>query len=102
MFVSARRQCPRTDRVGRPKHEHFDHEFSSSGSAIVVRMSQLKLDLPSDVAAALAEESREANRGEQEVALDLLKRALAIRRFRAARKSVIEALGDDAPDSDDD
>ena len=65
-------------------------------------MGRITLNLPNDVAAALAEESRQAKRGEEDLAVDLLKRALAIRRFRAARNSVIEALGDDAPDSDDD
>ena len=55
-------------------------------------MSRLTLNLPVDLAAALAQESREANRGQEEFALDLLKRALAIRRFRTARKSVMDAL----------
>jgi hypothetical protein len=65
-------------------------------------MNTLILNLPSDVAAALAQESRDANQGPEEMAVDLLKRALAIRRFRAARKSVLEALGDEAPESDED
>jgi hypothetical protein len=64
-------------------------------------MSVLTLNLPSDVSAALAEESREANRAQEEVALDLLQRALAIRRFRSVRASIIESLGDAAPDSED-
>ena len=64
-------------------------------------MGQLTLNLPSDVAAALAQESREANCGQEEIAVDLLKRALAIRRFRSARRSLLEALGDDAPESDE-
>lgn len=65
-------------------------------------MSLITLNLPSEVSAALAEESRQANRAQEEIAVDLLQRALAVRRFRAARKSVIQALGDDGPDSEDD
>jgi hypothetical protein len=65
-------------------------------------MSVLTLNLPNDVSAALAEESRQSNRGQEEVALDLLQRALAIRRFRSARKTVIDALDEAAPDSEDD
>jgi hypothetical protein len=63
-------------------------------------MSLLTLNLPNEVSVALAEESRLENRGQEEVAVDLLKRALAVRGFRAARKSVIEALGDNGPDSE--
>jgi len=65
-------------------------------------MSRLTLNLPTDVAAALAQESREAKCGQEEFALDLLKRALSIRRFRATRKSVMDALGGAAPESEDD
>ena len=65
-------------------------------------MSQLTLNLPNDLAAALADESRQSNRAQEEVALDLLKRALAIRRFRSARDTTMNALGDDAPQDDDD
>jgi hypothetical protein len=75
---------------------------SAAGACIIGWMSRLTLNLPVDVAAALAQESREANRGLEEFALDLLKRALAIRRFRTARKSIIEALRTDGPDSEDD
>jgi|GEM_PF-5251415 len=64
-------------------------------------MRLLTLNLPSEVSAALEEESREGNRVQEEVALDLLQRALAVRRFRAARNSVIQSLGKYGPDSDD-
>jgi hypothetical protein len=65
-------------------------------------MSQLTLNLPDDVARALADASRQSRRGEEEVALDLLKRALAVQRFRSIRESLLETLGDDAPQDDDD
>ena len=65
-------------------------------------MGRLTLNLPNDVAAALAEESRQSNRAPDELAVELLERALAIRKFRSARGAVIESLGDAAPASDDD
>jgi hypothetical protein len=65
-------------------------------------MSILTLNLPTEVSAALAEECRQANRGQEEMALDLLQRALAIRPFRSVRQSVIATLGEAAPNSEDD
>jgi hypothetical protein len=65
-------------------------------------MSRLNLNLPDDIAAVLAQESSKAGCTPEEMAVDLLKRALAFRRFRSVRKSLLEALGDDAPESDDD
>jgi len=64
-------------------------------------MSILTLNLPTEVSAALAEECRQANRGVEEMALDLLRRALAVRRVRSVRQSVIATLGDAAPNSED-
>jgi hypothetical protein len=69
---------------------------------IILWMSVLTLNLPTEVSAALAEESRQTNRGQEEVALDLLQRALAVRRFRAARQSLVQSLGDQGPDSEED
>jgi hypothetical protein len=65
-------------------------------------MSILTLNLPTEVSAALAEVCRQANRGQEEMALDLLQRALAIRPFRSVRQSVIATLGEGAPNSEDD
>jgi hypothetical protein len=65
-------------------------------------MSRLNLNLPDDIAAVLAHESSKAGCTPEGMAVDLLKRALAIRRFRSVRKSLLEALGNDAPESDDD
>jgi hypothetical protein len=64
-------------------------------------MSELKLELPDELAAALAGESRSANLGQEEMALDLLRRALAMRRFRGARESILKSLGGQGPDSDE-
>jgi hypothetical protein len=65
-------------------------------------MSQLTLNLPDKLASELAEASRQTNRSPDDLAVDLLRRALAVRRFKAARESVQNALGEGAPPSDDD
>ncbi len=65
-------------------------------------MSQLTLNLPDNVAADLVEASRQSNRAPDELAVELLKRALAVRRFKSARETIVESLGDRAPETDDD
>jgi hypothetical protein len=64
-------------------------------------MSQLTLNLPEKLAAELAEASRRDHRSADELALVLVKRGLAVRRFRAARQGVLDSLGDKAPATDE-
>lgn len=65
-------------------------------------MSQLTLQLSEPLAAELAQASKEANRPADELVVELLRRALAARRFRSLRERASVELGDRAPDTDDD
>jgi hypothetical protein len=65
-------------------------------------MSQLTLNLPDKLAADLVEASRQSNRAPDELAVELLKRALAVRSFKSARDAIASSLGDRAPETDDD
>ncbi|HEX3355794.1 MAG TPA: hypothetical protein VHS31_02340 [Tepidisphaeraceae bacterium] len=64
-------------------------------------MSQLTLNLSDKIAAELAEASRKANLSPGDLAMELLQRGLAVRRFRSAREAIINSLGDKAPDTDE-
>jgi hypothetical protein len=65
-------------------------------------MSQLTLHIPDRLAAELDEASRESNRDPGELAVELLRRAMASRRFRSLRQAALAELGDKAPMSDED
>jgi len=65
-------------------------------------MSQLTLNLPDKIAAELAEASRQVNRAPDDLAVELVQRGLAVRRFRAARKAILNSLGDKVPETDED
>jgi hypothetical protein len=64
-------------------------------------MSRLVLELPDDVATALGEVSRASHRSPEEVAAEMLKKALAVKRLEAIRQDIQSTLGDDAPQSDE-
>ena len=64
-------------------------------------MSQLTLNLPEKLAAELAEVSRQDQRAADELAIEFVKRGLAVRRFRAARDGILDSLGDRAPKNDE-
>ena len=64
-------------------------------------MSQLILQLPDKVAAALNEVSRAAQRPPEEIAREMVEKALAIQRFDAIRQKLQNSLGDDAPETDE-
>lgn len=64
-------------------------------------MSQLTLQLPERLAAELAEASRESNRTPDELAVDLLRRAMAAWRFERLSDKVSKSLKPDAPKSED-
>jgi hypothetical protein len=68
---------------------------------ILSLMSQLTLNLPDDVAKALADAGREVSRTPEEVAADMLRRMIAVRRFQQLSKEVREALGPNAPTSEE-
>ncbi len=70
-------------------------------SSILV-MSEMILQLPSRLAAELDAASKESNRRPDEIVLELLRRAMAARQFRALRRQALDQLGDDAPLTDDD
>jgi hypothetical protein len=64
-------------------------------------MSQLTLNLPAKLAAELTEASRKANRAPDDLALELVQRGLAVRGFRAAREAILDALGAQSPETDE-
>jgi hypothetical protein len=64
-------------------------------------MSQLTLNLPDKIAAELAEASRRANCQPGDLALELVQRGLAVRRFKTAREGIQNSLGENAPKTDD-
>jgi len=65
-------------------------------------MSEITLQLPDSLAADLQAASRESKCKPDDLAVDLLRRALAVRKFRAVRQAALESLGDDAPATDED
>ncbi|MCC6579529.1 MAG: hypothetical protein IT440_03750 [Phycisphaeraceae bacterium] len=65
-------------------------------------MQPLTLQLSDHVAAELASVSRETGRGPEAVAEELLRRMILLRRFEKLRREVREAMGPDAPMSEDD
>ena len=64
-------------------------------------MSILTLQLPDDVSAELAAAGRAQHKTPEEIAGDLLRRALLARRFSALRETLIKSLGNDAPPDDE-
>jgi oligoendopeptidase F len=64
-------------------------------------MSQIILNLPDKAAAELAEASRETNRNPEDVASELLQRALLLRRFDRAQEKISKSLRPDAPQSEE-
>jgi hypothetical protein len=64
-------------------------------------MSQITLNLPDKLAAELAAASRRSNQSPVDLAVELLRKALVVQRFRAAREDVLATLGDEAVESDD-
>ena len=64
-------------------------------------MSRLILELPDKVAAALNEMSRAAQRPPEEIAREMVEKALAIERFDGIRQKLQDSLGDDAPQTDE-
>ena len=65
-------------------------------------MSQITLNLPDRIAAELEEASRLANHTPDDLAIELLRRGLAARKFRATRQAIIDSLGERAPSTDED
>jgi hypothetical protein len=65
-------------------------------------MSRLILDLPDDIAATLAQLSEQAHRLPEDLAREMLQRALAVERLDAIRRDIQRSLGDDAPPTDED
>ena len=65
-------------------------------------MTQITLTIPDKIAADLEEASRQANRSPDELASELLRRGLAVRKFKQTRQAIIDSLGDRAPETDDD
>lgn len=65
-------------------------------------MSQITLYLPDGLSAELDEASREANSRPEDVAREMVERALRVRRFDRVRRKIIDSLGPDAPQSDQD
>jgi len=63
-------------------------------------MNQITLNLPDDLAAELDKASREINSRPEDVAREMIERALRIRRFDRARQNIIGSLGPDAPRSE--
>jgi len=64
-------------------------------------MSQLMLSLADTVAAELAKLGRETSRSLEEVAQDVLRRMIALRRVEALRREIRSSLGADSPATED-
>lgn len=65
-------------------------------------MSELTLQLPDRLAEELAIASKESNRKPDELVVELLRRAMAARRFRTLRQKALSELGANAPETDED
>lgn len=64
-------------------------------------MSEITLQLPDALADELLRVSHEANQAMDQLAIELLNRAIAGRKFRLLRRQALEELGDHAPASDE-
>jgi hypothetical protein len=64
-------------------------------------MTQLVLQLSDDLARALDDASRAAHRPPEDIAREMVEKALAVRRIDAVREEIQRSLGDDAPETDE-
>ena len=64
-------------------------------------MSQITLTLSDDITSALSQIGRESNRKPEEVAREMLEKAVALKRLDQLRGEVRESLKPDAPKTED-
>jgi hypothetical protein len=69
---------------------------------MILLMSQLTLTLPDEVATVLAQIGRDSNRGPEDVAREMVERAVALNRLDELRREVRESLGPNSPKTEND